>query len=90
MRKREGEKKEMPRRAQQGERTISLDELTGVQALERMHPDLPCSQAMCCGASSSTSGMAHCPGLSTSMSSPDRSSSRLGADTLGYIYASMD
>ncbi len=28
-------------RAKQGERTISLDELTGVQALERKHPDLP-------------------------------------------------
>lgn len=28
-------------RAKQGERTISLDELTGVQALERTHPDLP-------------------------------------------------
>ena len=28
-------------RATQGERTISLDELTGVQALERKHPDLP-------------------------------------------------
>ena len=30
-----------PQRAEQGERTISLDELTGVQALERKHPDLP-------------------------------------------------
>ena len=30
-----------PQRAKQGERTISLDELTGVQALERKHPDLP-------------------------------------------------
>ncbi len=28
-------------RAKQGERTISLDALTGVQALERTHPDLP-------------------------------------------------
>ena len=28
-------------RARNGERTISLDELTGVQALERKHPDLP-------------------------------------------------
>lgn len=28
-------------RARQGERTISLDEMTGVQALERKHPDLP-------------------------------------------------
>jgi DDE superfamily endonuclease len=28
-------------RAKQGERTISLDELTGMQALERLHPDLP-------------------------------------------------
>jgi hypothetical protein len=27
--------------AQQGERTISMDEMTGVQALERFHPDLP-------------------------------------------------
>ena len=30
-----------PERAKQGERIISLDELTGVQALERKHPDLP-------------------------------------------------
>ena len=30
-----------PGRARQGERTISLDELTGVQAIERKHPDLP-------------------------------------------------
>src|SRR5439155_19185074 len=30
-----------PERARNGERTISLDELTGVQALERKHPDLP-------------------------------------------------
>ncbi len=28
-------------RAKQGERTISLDEMTGVQALERKHSDLP-------------------------------------------------
>jgi hypothetical protein len=28
-------------RARQGERSISLDELTGVQAIERKHPDLP-------------------------------------------------
>jgi hypothetical protein len=28
-------------RAIQGECTISIDELTGVQALERKHPDLP-------------------------------------------------
>jgi putative transposase len=28
-------------RAKQGERTISIDELTGVQAVERKHPDLP-------------------------------------------------
>ena len=28
-------------RARQGERTVSLDEMTGVQALERKHPDLP-------------------------------------------------
>jgi transposase len=30
-----------PQLAKVGERTISLDELTGVQALERKHPDLP-------------------------------------------------
>jgi transposase len=30
-----------PQRAKGGERTISMDELTGVQALERKHPDLP-------------------------------------------------
>lgn len=28
-------------RAKEGERTISMDEMTGVQALERKHPDLP-------------------------------------------------
>jgi hypothetical protein len=28
-------------RAKEGERTLSMDELTGVQALERKHPDLP-------------------------------------------------
>jgi len=28
-------------RATRGERTISMDEVTGVQALERQHPDLP-------------------------------------------------
>jgi hypothetical protein len=30
-----------PKRAKSGERSISMDELTGVQALERKHPDLP-------------------------------------------------
>jgi hypothetical protein len=30
-----------PARAEQDERTISLDEMTGVQALERKHPGLP-------------------------------------------------
>lgn len=30
-----------PRIAEQGERTVSTDELTGVQALERTHPELP-------------------------------------------------
>jgi putative transposase len=30
-----------PGRARGGERTISLDELTGVQAIQRKHPDLP-------------------------------------------------
>jgi len=30
-----------PQRAKVGERTISMDELTGVQALERKHPALP-------------------------------------------------
>src|SRR5262249_39612770 len=29
------------KRVEQGERTISMDELTGVQAIERKHPDLP-------------------------------------------------
>jgi hypothetical protein len=33
--------REAPSRAEQGERTISTDELTGVQALERKHPSLP-------------------------------------------------
>jgi hypothetical protein len=30
-----------PDLAQQGEQTLSTDELTGVQALERKHPGLP-------------------------------------------------
>lgn len=30
-----------PERAKYGERTISMDEMTGVQAIERKHPDLP-------------------------------------------------
>jgi len=33
--------KQAPERAKQGVRTESLDEMTGVQALERKHPDLP-------------------------------------------------
>jgi transposase len=33
--------REAPVRAEQGERTVSTDELTGVQALERKHPSLP-------------------------------------------------
>jgi hypothetical protein len=33
--------REAPARAEQGERTLSMDELTGVQALERAHPGLP-------------------------------------------------
>lgn len=33
--------REAPRLAQQGERTMSTDELTGVQALERKHPGCP-------------------------------------------------
>ena len=28
-------------RAERGEATVSTDEMTGVQALERKHPDLP-------------------------------------------------
>ena len=32
---------EAPSRAEQGERTVSTDEMTGVQALERKHPGLP-------------------------------------------------
>jgi transposase len=32
---------EAPHRAEHGERTVSTDELTGVQALERKHPGLP-------------------------------------------------
>jgi transposase len=37
--------KQAPERAKQGQHTESLDEMTGVQALERKHPDLP----MCSG-----------------------------------------
>jgi len=33
--------KEAPELAKQGERTESVDEMTGVQALERLHPGLP-------------------------------------------------
>jgi DDE superfamily endonuclease len=33
--------REAPARAEAGERTLSTDEMTGVQALERKHPDLP-------------------------------------------------
>lgn len=33
--------REAPARAAAGERTVSTDEMTGVQALERRHPDLP-------------------------------------------------
>jgi hypothetical protein len=33
--------KQAPARAKQGQRTESLDEMTGVQALERKHPGLP-------------------------------------------------
>ena len=33
--------KQAPERARQGQRTESLDEMTGVQALERKHPGLP-------------------------------------------------
>jgi transposase len=36
--------REAPARAQQGERTLSCDELTGVQALERKHPNLPLAE----------------------------------------------
>jgi putative transposase len=36
--------REAPARAAQGERTLSCDELTGVQALERKHPNLPLAQ----------------------------------------------
>ena len=32
-----------PERAKQGQRTESVDEMTGIQALERKHPDLPIS-----------------------------------------------
>jgi len=45
-------------RAKQGQRTESVDEMTGVQALERKHPDLPILPGKFCGASSNTNGMA--------------------------------
>ena len=32
---------EAPARAAQGDRTVTTDELTGIQALERKHPGLP-------------------------------------------------
>jgi transposase len=37
--------REAPQAAKQGERTVSTDELTGVQALERKHPGLPLAPA---------------------------------------------
>ena len=37
---------EAPARAEQGERTVSTDELTGVQALERKHASLPMAPGM--------------------------------------------
>jgi hypothetical protein len=37
---------EAPHLAKQGERTMSTDELTGVQALERKHPGLPLAQGL--------------------------------------------
>jgi hypothetical protein len=36
-----------PARAKADERTISMDELTGVQALERKYPDLPMLKGAC-------------------------------------------
>jgi hypothetical protein len=39
-----GSYREAPVRAAQGERTVSTDELTGVQALERKYPDLPMAE----------------------------------------------
>lgn len=33
--------RQAPELAKEGERTVSTDELTGVQALERTHPGLP-------------------------------------------------
>jgi hypothetical protein len=39
-----GSYREAPVRAAQGERTVSTDELTGVQALERKYPDLPLAE----------------------------------------------
>src|SRR5207248_247478 len=67
-----------PQRAAAEERTISIDELTGVQAIEHKHPDLRCNQVMCCDARSSISGMARCPGLTILTWSLDTWSSHPG------------
>ena len=41
--------KDASARATRGERTLSVDEMTGVQALERKHPGLPmsCGKVAC-------------------------------------------
>ena len=48
-------------RVERGEAVVSTDEMTGVQALEPKHPDLPMQPGRCCAGSSSTSGTARCP-----------------------------
>jgi hypothetical protein len=49
---------EAPAAAQQDVRTVSIDEMTGVQALERAAPDLPMRPGKVTRASSNTSATA--------------------------------
>src|SRR5437868_10583491 len=59
---------EAPVLAEQGERIMSTDELTGVQALERKHPGLRASlRGKSSGANLNTFVMAHAPSLSVGM-----------------------
>lgn len=67
-----------PERAKGGERTISLDELTGVQALERKHPDLPMQPGHVLRREFEYIRQARCPGSSILMWWPATSSNHPG------------
>ena len=65
------------------ERTISIDEMTGVQVLERKHPGLPLQSGQVLQCASSIFGIGRVAGSSMVMSSLDRSSSLLRIDAAG-------